>query len=104
MYQFFTFLCNFCQLSKDFVDQNVQYDQHWMISLSNRVVCGDYKDNEIVNKFHFFYIFVFSNATFVKTSTFSWIKTLEQFNNNWRRSPVGFLMGYVPVSDKKIKL
>ena len=41
MYQFFTFSCNFCQISKDFTDQNVEYFQPRMISLSNGVVCGD---------------------------------------------------------------
>ena len=63
MYQFFTFLYNFCRISRDFVDQNVEYDQQRMISLSNRVVC-EYKcslvkkncnnDHEIVNKSYFF--------------------------------------------------
>ena len=41
MYQFLTFSCNFCQVSKDFMDQNVKYLQPLMISLSNRFGCGD---------------------------------------------------------------
>ena len=41
MYQFFTFSCNFCQISKDFMGQNVEYLQPPMILLCNRVVCGD---------------------------------------------------------------
>ena len=40
-YQFSTFSCHFCQISKNFMDQNVEYLQPRMISLSNRVVCGD---------------------------------------------------------------
>ena len=67
MYRFFTFSCNFCQISKDFMNQNVKYLQARMISLSNRVVCGDkcsfvkkkncHKDPKIVKKSYFFYIF-----------------------------------------------
>ena len=30
------------------------------------------------------------------------MKTLKRFNNNWRRSPVGFLLAYVSVSDEKL--
>ena len=41
MYRFFTFSCNFCKTSKDFMDQNVKYFQPRMIPLSNRVVCED---------------------------------------------------------------
>ena len=88
---FFNFLCYFCPISRDFVEQNVEYNQQRMILLSNRVVCGNNcsfvkqtcnKDHEIVNKSYFFYIFVFSNATFEKISFFSWIKFLKRFNNN----------------------
>ena len=80
MYQFFTFSCNFCQIFKDFMDQNLKYLQPRMISLSNRVVCGDKcsfvrkkncnKDPKIVEISYFFYIFVFYNASLVKVSTF----------------------------------
>ena len=41
MYRFSTFSCNFCQTSTDLMDRNVEYLQHRIISLSNRVVCGD---------------------------------------------------------------
>ena len=64
MYQFFTFSCNFCQISKDFTDHNVEYLQPRMISLSNGVVCGDkcsfvkkkncHMDPKIVNESYFF--------------------------------------------------
>ena len=112
MYQIFTFLFNFCPNSRDFVNQNVEYDEQRMISLSNRVVCGD-KCSFVQKKLQqgqrncqqillFFNFLYFSTPFFVKISTFSWIKTLKRFNNNWRRSPVGFLMGYVPFSDKKL--
>ena len=41
MYRFSTFSSNFRQTSTDLMDRNVKYLQHRMISLSNRVVCGD---------------------------------------------------------------
>ena len=41
MYRFFTFSCNFCKISKDFMDQNGKYFQPRLIWLSNRVVSGD---------------------------------------------------------------
>ena len=41
VFRFFTFSCNFYQVSKDFMDPNVKYLQPRKISWSNRVVCGD---------------------------------------------------------------
>ena len=41
MYQFFVFFSNFCQISRDFMDQNNEYDEQRKISLSNSVDCGD---------------------------------------------------------------
>ena len=72
--KFFTFLRNFCQISQDFVDQNVEYDQQRMISLTNSVVCGDKcsfvkkcnKDHEIVNKSYFFLQFCIFQRNFCK--------------------------------------
>ena len=41
MYRFFSFSCNFFQITIDFMDRNVKYFQPRMISLSKRVVYGD---------------------------------------------------------------
>ena len=41
MYHFFTFSCNFRRISKSFMNWNGNYLHPRMISLSNRVVCGD---------------------------------------------------------------
>ena len=91
-YQFFTFSCHFCHISKDCSDQNVKYFQPRMISVSNRVVCGDKcrcvkKELPHVPRngqkiLTFFFNFGFYNAIFVKVSTFSGIGNLKRFNNN----------------------
>ena len=90
MYRFWTFSCNFCQISKVFMDHKVKYFQPRMISLSNRVVCGDKcsfvkkkglpHEPQNSQKVLLFYFFVFYNAIFVGVSTFSWIRTLKRFN------------------------
>ena len=70
------------------MDQNVKFFQPRMISLSNRVVCGDkcsFVKKKVLpqgfqnrQKILLFLIFVFYKAIFVKVSTFSWIRTLKR--------------------------